>query len=233
VNGEHLSYATGFVCLTGRGPTVVTARHVVTGRDNNTNELLSPTGATPTEFGVRYVYPTVGAPETHERVEALHADGKPLWREHPTLRSRMDCVCLPLADTGGLRLFHRDFNLGLNAESMIAYGPSDPVSVVGYPFGRDAGGFAIWATGFIASEPSVDINDLPVLLIDCRARPGQSGSPVILQRNSGLVHLENGSVVGDGKPRSRFLGLYSGRINRESDIGIVWKTKAVRELVDS
>ena len=143
----------------------------------------------------------------------------------------MDCVALPLVNTGRLRLLPYDFNLGLRTDSRIVYGPSDAVSVVGYPFGQNAGGFAIWATGFVASEPKVDYNDLPILLIDCRSRPGQSGSPVILQRNSGMIFLENGSVVSDGSPRSRFLGVYSGRINAQSDIGVVWKASAVRELL--
>ena len=29
------------------------------------------------------------------------------------------------------------------------------------------------------------------------------------------------------------LGIYSGRINKESDLGIVWKTSAIKELIDS
>jgi trypsin-like peptidase len=229
--GEHLSHATGFLCLTGKGPMLVTARHVVTGRDNETGDLLSKTGAVPDQISIRYVYPSVNGAFFDTRVEELLDNEKPRWRHHPELGPRMDCVALPLADTGRLRLMPYDFNWGLRADSQIVYGPSDPVSVVGYPFGQDAGGFAIWATGFVASEPRVDYNDLPIMLIDCRSRPGQSGSPVILQRNSGMIFLENGSMVSDGRPRFRFLGVYSGRINSQSDIGIVWKASAVRQLL--
>jgi hypothetical protein len=35
------------------------------------------------------------------------------------------------------------------------------------------------------------------------------------------------------KPVTRFLGIYSGRINKDSDIGIVWKAEAIRELIES
>ncbi len=42
----------------------------------------------------------------------------------------------------------------------------------------------------------------------------------------------------DGNPAiftgqvTKFLGIYSGRINRESDLGIVWKVSAIAELIE-
>lgn len=231
-NGQNLSNATGFLCLTGRGPMLITARHVVTGRNNDTRELLSTTGAIPDELAVRYISPSQHGPIFQERIECLYDQaGNPRWREHPTLGPRMDCVSLVLKNASGIGLHPYMFNLALRDEPKIVYGPADPVSVVGYPFGLDAGGYTIWATGFVASEPSIDYMGLPVLLIDCRTRKGQSGAPVILQRNSGPVVLENDEMVMDGKPRSRLLGVYSGRINAESDIGVVWKAHAVAEIL--
>ena len=192
----------------------------------------SETGAVPDELAVRYIIPSQPGPIFQERLEALYdSSGNPLWREHPQLGARMDCVSLILQNASGVGLHPYSFNLAVREEPKIVYGPSDPVSVVGYPFGRDAGGYAIWATGFVASEPSIDYMDLPVLLIDCRTRQGQSGAPVILQRNSGPVLLEDGRMMMDAKPRSRLLGVYSGRINAESDIGLVWKAHAVAEIL--
>jgi hypothetical protein len=50
------------------------------------------------------------------------------------------------------------------------------MSLAGFPFGlAGAGSLAIWATGFIATEPEIDYNNQPTFLIDCLARPGQSG----------------------------------------------------------
>ena len=78
------------------------------------------------------------------------------------------------------------------------------------------------------------LEDLPIFLIDCRARPGQSGSPVVAYRSGGSVVLEDGTtVVVSGGPVHRFFGIYSGRINEKSDLGLVWKAQAIRELVDS
>ena len=51
------------------------------------------------------------------------------------------------------------------------------------------------------------------LVAPARVRTGLSGAPVILQRNYGTVFMENGAIVADGRPRSRLLGLYCGRIN--------------------
>ncbi len=95
------------------------------------------------------------------------------------------------------------------------------------------GGLPVWATGFIASEPNLDLGGMPLLLIDCRTRRGQSGSPVIACRNPGTVRLvsANQREVQLATSAYRFIGVYSGRINSESDLGYVWKASAVRDLV--
>jgi hypothetical protein len=83
------------------------------------------------------------------------------------------------------------------------------VSVIGFPFGITAGGgLAIWATGFVASEPDLDYGKLPVFLIDCRSREGQSGSPVIAYRGGGMVALQGSSSIFD-RPVYRLLGIYT------------------------
>lgn len=118
------------------------------------------------------------------------------------------------------------------AQPQLAVAPADSVSVVGFPFGKSIGGaMAIWATGFLASEPNIDVNDLPLQLIDCRARQGQSGSPVIAYRSSGAIALSNGDTVVMSGSVTLPIGVYSGRINTESDIGLVWKFRVVREIV--
>jgi len=68
-----------------------------------------------------------------------------------------------------------------------------------------------------------------VFLIDCRSRKGQSGSPVIAYRNGvWTAYDDNTSGVPNG-PQFRFLGVYSGRIHSESDLGMVWKPRAIAE----
>ena len=142
----------------------------------------------------------------------------------------MDFVALPLTNLGGVQLYPYDL-LGGPA---ILVGPAEPISFVGFPFGLQAGGsLAVWATGFIASEPQIDFNGLPVFLIDCRSRPGQSGSAVIIHRNAGTFSMQDGSTAIMTGQVTRFQGIYSGRINEQSDLGIVWKAGAIAELIQS
>lgn len=230
-NGQVLSTATGFVVNTRTGHAFLTNRHNVTGRNNETGELLSPTGGIPNEIVIaHHVAGRLG--EWSGRVQPLISrHGGPLWSEHPTLREKADFVAIPLVNKEGIDTYPYD----LTDEPKISVAPSDVVSVVGFPFGMSTGGLlAIWATGFIASEPQVKANNgLPIFYIDCRSRAGQSGSAVIAHRTGGMVAMEDGSAAVFSGSVTRLLGIYSGRINRESDIGIVWKTRAIEELVNS
>ena len=110
----------------------------------------------------------------------------------------------------------------VNLGPEIQVGPADPVSVIGFPFGITAGGsFGVWATGFLASELNINFNNLPIVLVDYRSRHGQSGSPVLAYRVRGTVAMKNGGTSIFSGPVKKFIGVYSGRINEESDLGIV------------
>jgi hypothetical protein len=109
-----------------------------------------------------------------------------------------------------------------------------PLSIVGFPFGMTGGGaFGVWIQGTVATEPELDYGGLPRFLIDSRTRPGQSGSPVLFYAHGGTVAMADGSTAVFGGPVEQFLGVYSGRINAESDLGFVWKPEAVRTIVES
>jgi Trypsin-like peptidase domain len=230
-DGQALSTATGFVALAKSGrPMLITNRHNVTGRHQETNAPLSKTGGVPNEVVI--VHNRKGAlGQWLTRTEKLYAGSAPLWFEHPLLGARADFVALPLTDLTDVDLHPYETE---DSGPKILVGPADTVSVVGFPFGITAGGaFAVWATGFLASEPIVNFADLPVQLIDCRSRPGQSGSPVIAYRAGGSVAMENGDTSIFTGPVQRLLGVYSGRINDESDLGIVWKADAIAQLLRS
>src|SRR5581483_9656647 len=210
---------------------LITNRHVVRGRHQDTDQPLNTK--------------TLGIPDRltvwHNHAghlgqwiavtEPLYDVDAPRWKEHPKHGARADLAALPLTDLQGVELYAYD---PANPGAAIAVGPGDAVSVVGFPFGFAGGGrFAIWATGFMATEPIADFNDLPVSLIDCRARQGQSGSPVIAYRNTGSWPTEGGGTTVSAGPAWRLLGVYSGRINVESDLGVMWKLSALSELIAS
>lgn len=159
----------------------------------------------------------------------LGENDTPLWHEHPAHGEKMHCVAIRLTSLDDVEIY--SYN-EYDSAPRLQLGPADYVSVVGFPFGLMAGGaYAIWATGFIASEPAFDFGDLSLILIDCLGRPGQSGSPVIAYRSVGMVAMEDGSTAAVSGPITYPIGIYSGRINNQSDLGLVWKMQAIIELV--
>jgi hypothetical protein len=226
---QALGTGTAFVVQSRRGPMLITNRHNVTGRRQDNNQPLSPTGGVPDRLRIVHNQKDKPGNWVVREEELNSAVGVPRWHEHPRLGAIADFVALPLTRLDDCALYPYDPG---NPGPDVSVGPSDTVSVVGFPFGVSAGGaLAIWATGFVASEPEVDFDGKPLFLVDCRTRPGQSGSAVIAHRNGGMVAMRDGSAGVFNGPVTRFLGIYSGRINNESDLGLVWKASAIQELV--
>ena len=232
MNGHNLSTGTAFVVQSPCGPVLITNRHNVTGRHNITNELLCKQGHIPDEIIILHNRRgQLG--KWIDRNELLLEDYNPLWIEHPTLGVKADFVALPLKNLDDVELYPYDI-APPSPDKAILVKPSDTVSVIGFPFGITGGGaLGIWATGFMATEHDIDFGELPTFLVDCRARPGQSGSAVIAHRNTGMMKTESGKSFMSTGAVTRFMGIYSGRINDQSDLGIVWKASAIKELVDS
>jgi len=232
-NGQKIATATGFITFSNnKKPFLITNWHNVTGKNSLTGEYLSNTAAIPNEILIKHnKKDQLG--EWIDKIEPILIDDeKPLWYEHPTLGNKVDIIALPLTELEDVDLY--DYILeNVDEEDKINISPSEIVSVVGFPFGKSVSGFyAIWATGFIATEPDLDYENLPIFLIDCRSRKGQSGSPVIVHRNGNVIMADN-SVSMYNSSITQFLGVYSGRINKESDLGMVWKTSCIKELIDS
>lgn len=225
----NLGTATAFATVKdGNRLYLITNRHVVTGRNNDTGVCIHSQGGIPDNLVVWHN--AGGAIGNWLAVRCDLYDGDlPRWIEHPTLGEKADFVALPIDFRTDINVFA----IGLGVQNVDMFvGPADPVSVIGFPFGFSATGrYAIWSTGFMASEPDLDQEGLPLFYIDCRSRKGQSGSPVYAHRNGGLVTLRDGNQVSYGHEVSTFLGVYSGRLNEESDIGRVWKREAIEQLV--
>lgn len=226
-----LSTGTAFVATSAVGPLLITNRHNVTGRHQDTGDPLSKNGGLPDNILVWY-HRTVG--QVGDWVGYSHSlfsqTGSPLWIEHPALGKRADFVALRVPRVADIAVNPYDPS---SPGPDILVGPAEPVSVVGFPLDIRVNGFVpVWATGFIASEPTIDVDGLPMFLIDCRTRPGQSGSPVIAFRSGSATHSGGAFSVGSG-PTARFLGIYSGRVHKDSDLGKVWKASAIAELVNS
>lgn len=234
-DGNSLSKATGFVVQSRAGPLLVTNRHVVTGTNIFTNENFGM----PDSLRV-FHHKASAVGERVEKIQPLYSDDKPVWFDHPHFTDTADFVALPLTDLDGVDLhcydvFQKYFQENLSESfPLLAIEPTDAVSIIGFPFGKSSqGGFPIWVNGFLATELEATYMDMPIVLVDSRTREGQSGSPVVAYRPAGApIRGADGSMsIGSGA-YGLLLGIYSGRINKDSDIGMIWKVSALAELID-
>jgi hypothetical protein len=227
-SGSRIGTATGFLAQQNESLCLVTNWHVVAGRRPDDGVALSPSGAVPDSLTVWHNAANWLGRWVTKTMPLYGADDDPLWFEHPTYGRRVDVVALPVDREADVENYPYDLR---DPGPAVLASPSNPVSIIGFPFGLSTSGrLAIWTQGTIASEMDFDFEDLPCFLIDSRTRSGQSGSPVLLYRIGGYLGEDGGLNLGGGEIE-RFEGVYSGRINAESDLGRVWKRAALSEIL--
>ncbi|STX41132.1 Uncharacterised protein [Legionella donaldsonii] len=228
-DGAHLASATSFLVKRNNTFFVLTNRHNVTGRDQNTREPLDKKSAgIPNMLTIHFN----SADKQGEYIGCVYPlfEDFPVWYEHPILREKGDFVALkpPIDEAISLSPYY-DLD---KWDNDILFQPGCRLNIIGFPYGRaSTNNLGIWITGFLASDLDVDIDGQPKFYIDARTRTGQSGSPVVFFRHNETISLKNGSRT--SASCTYLMGIYSGRIGKDSDIGIVWKLKALRELIDS
>ncbi|MBV1939889.1 serine protease [Streptomyces sp. BV286] len=230
-NNIPLSSATGFTVMHNDLPLLITNWHVVSGRNPITGQPMAASGATPDTLTIRHLTKVTSEEINWDDFDEPLIDNeeRPLWFEHPDYGRRVDVVALPLTNTQGVHIQPYGPEV---MKSTLRAGVSDWVNIIGFPFGQSAGGsLPIWTKGAIASELEVDYGLLPCFLIDARTRQGQSGSPVLAYSPGGATEMAGGKTGFLSGPAGNLLGVYSGRINSESDIGRVWKFNAVAEII--
>ncbi|WP_321958227.1 hypothetical protein [Paraburkholderia bannensis] len=246
-NEQPLSIGTGFTYQSGDRIYLVTNWHNVSGRHAETKEALSKTKALPNrmQFKVLKIEPApdLGPNGMLMRWEPatvpLYDDEEhrvPLWMEHPEHRSGVDVIALEATNA-----FAGSNVIPVNSEELSGWHVPNYVSadalVLGYPRGLSGGAnFPIWKRASIASEPSIDLDGVPKLLIDTATREGMSGAPTFV-RAVGLISREPGKLAGDSffGTKLRFIGVYSGRLGDDAmsaQLGIVWKEHAIKEIID-
>jgi hypothetical protein len=230
-----LSIATGFVWEHQNAHYLVTNWHVMTGLHAQTKQPLCASGATPDRIRVWLHTADRLVNWEYYGVELFDNQGRPRWKEHQTFGSNVDVAVIRLEVSDKFRIF---------PVNKIDFGEfrfeiSQDVFIVGFPRGiTGAGKFPIWKRGSIASEPDVDIDNVPKLLIDSATREGMSGSPVIAQYVGVYKEKPENPDPFDwiGEER-KFLGVYSGRLPGqdifEAQLGIVWKASLIDEIIVS
>jgi hypothetical protein len=215
---------------------VITNRHNVTGRHQETGECLSKTLGTPDNIVIHFHRSKQHIGEWLKLKLPLYRDsGEPFWIEHPALGAKADLVALNVKWGNDVLCLPYYTETDSDRVGMLVT-PAETVSVIGFPFGISTSGkLPVWATGFLAQELSLVTEQNPIFLIDCRSRQGQSGSPVIAFRTSGYRSIKDGKILSSlsAKEVWEFLGIYSGRVNPESDLGRVWHVNTLSALLDA
>ena len=230
---DRLGIATGFLWLHDDTYFLITNWHVITGLNPKTGQPIDKLSATPDLLKVWFTLKdNLGIWEPIE-IPLFDTQNRPLWKEHKTFRKSVDVVGI------NLNLPDRFKVIPINSVSFDDFRVeiSQDVFIIGFPRGiSGAGKFPIWKRGSIASEPEIDLDNLPKILIDSMTREGMSGSPVIVQfvgyYGDDPLQLKATDWFGMGR---RFLGIYSGRLpgqdEFEAHLGIVWKSSIIEEIV--
>lgn len=227
-----LGSGTGFTVLKNGLRFLVTNWHVVSGRHPETKKAMSPTAAVPDSLRVWHHQSGSLGSWIPVDYPLATASGTRSWREAALPNGHMlDVVTLPISPLGQVAYYDLDLAL---ASADVVVAPSEPVSIIGFPFGRSsAGKFPIWKTGHIASDVDLDFDGKPIFLVDAATKPGMSGSPVVAKR-VGIVTTASGMSIGSNGVR--FMGVYSGRTQDDdelskSNLGLVWKPSVLNQLL--
>jgi len=164
------------------------------------------------------------------RIAVRDEQDAPLWLIHPA--SRVDVAVLPFAV--GQNPIVGLYPLNVLADDPLAIGIGMEVFILGFPFKIAPPAFPVWKRGSIASEPELARIGGGYMHVDTASRPGMSGAPVI-RRSVGTHFLTDGSTLTDLKYKTRFLGVYSGRVPAdhpyEAQIGLVWDASYIYEII--
>lgn len=236
-NDEILAHGTGFIYRKGDAYFLITNWHNVSGKHPDTGKHLSDHLGEPNVICTHFrAHDRPG--DSHKEIIPLYSDEnmqEPIWKEHPMHGQRVDVVAIPLPEDMSVKykLFPiNDFQFDSEYKERVA----DEAFIVGYPFDELTYiSLPIWKKASIASEPDVNLRQLPMMHVDTATRSGLSGSPVIMQR-TGVHSVVNGVFNTDssfGRIRN-FIGIYSGRIGEDelkAQLGIVWKSRVIDEIL--
>lgn len=229
--GYALASASGFILWRDGRPFLLTNLHVVSGRHFEDGKVLSRDGATPAKVAITFA----GCAAHQVAVDLFDSDERGVWLEHPSRRS--DVVAIPMnaefAPPPVESQFPDPGALGLEDYQLLVRRVGD-VIIAGYPFGlREDSGGPIWTRGMVSTDPETDYNNRQAFLIDSRTRIGQSGSMVIAQASGLWPHDPDGEIIVDDRiTLVRFMGIYSGRVHNDSDLGYVWNWSCIADIID-
>ena len=251
VDDIKLSSATGFLYRVENTVYLVSNWHVFSGRNTYTGQPIHHSAAIPNKFTFSLKNTQNGwivgnsislYDNNHRAIWLQHAKGQQydlaaipvLYCTEGSDWSRISPAAKIVDPSNSFFNWNSSSDQSLNAVIQ----PGMDLSIVGHPNGiAKQEGLPIWKRASIASEPELEADGLPIILVDTATRGGMSGSPVY-QVFLGSVPDKNGGVTfytGGGGLLCEFVGVYSGRYGAEDElaaqIGRVWKKSALDEML--
>ncbi|MGY4231107.1 hypothetical protein ACVIIW_000054 [Bradyrhizobium sp. USDA 4449] len=229
-NEKSLGNGTGFIWKRDDRFYLVTNWHVMTCRRFPTGENLHDHGARPNKLRVLFNVGFQQFGKQEHLISIRDDDNRPHWFVHSSRRA--DVAVLPLPYDGSDPVFALNPINGTEDPDLFV-GVGMDCFILGYPFGIEPPGYPIWKRGSIASEPDLIRMSGDYMLIDTASRPGMSGAPVIV-RSWGYHLFDDGRTEVDEYARSKFVGIYSGRLaaqSFEAQIGMVWGDYLIDEII--
>lgn len=233
-----LGAATGTLLSAAGKVFLLTNYHVLTGKDPYSDKMTGPARPDFLEVSYRTRVGNAEMPKLSPIQHSLYdADNNPLFTVLPENQRK-----LPI-ETSGLKLaidiaalelpdVPHDFGfLPFERPQEFHVPVMERVGIIGFPFAlTGTENFPIWLTGSVAS----DLANRPYrkyFLVDARTRPSCSGSLVVFNKSGASLHYPGGKADDRGNT-VHTLGIYSGRVREESDIGIVWHWNTVEQLLE-
>jgi Trypsin-like peptidase domain len=180
---SELGVGTGFFYEFNGQLYLITNWHIVSGRNFQTLKCIAAKGGLPDRLKF-----TVGCRGhigewmeidcmLYEDAVANEQPGKPTWLEHAVHGHNIDVVAIPITLPEDAEVLTVGY---VNTLPTMSLKVSREVFVLGYPKGISGGGlFPIWKKASIATEPAIQLDCLPKILVDTATRKGMSGAPVV------------------------------------------------------
>jgi hypothetical protein len=232
--GVKLANATAFCIEHGGKHFLVTNWHNVAGREPFTGELKGP--IRPERLRIHYrSYEDENLQGEDLREEELYDDSQPRWLEpkNQVVRRPAEGVNLRV-DVALLEIRNPPtqlVSLPWTQNTFFHVKPGEVLQLIGFPLGKsNTGRLPIWLTGHVATDFAGQRGH-QFFLVDARTREGMSGA-LVLHRTSGASFSKPGGWLGVDGSVSYVMGIYSGRLAIESDIGIVWHWEVIQEALE-
>lgn len=231
-----LSTATAFAYKYRDKKYLVTNYHVAYGRNAITNQPLDSNGGIPNKMLIYHYEPS--------RINSMILQYE-LTYSNENNPFRYMIIDGKIADVAICELPENFVGTCINEVENIYGEPSveeniqleitESLYVLGYPRGIHVLYTPVWKRSSVATEPNIDVDNMPCFYIDSTTREGMSGAPVVYYSKSGAYSTPEFPLAIANRPIYKFVGIYAGRDQGGEDhiaqLGRVWRKELIERII--